>query len=299
MASPLVSAKPAVPAVPAQPAVAAQAAVPAASRPAVPVRPAVAARAAVPAVAASAGNSKVGLSTLDPKVVRVTQVEPGHFDVEVTDEPLTFNDKPGQKPAIRINARNEVITFAYIKQDPTYGKGTVTLATALLCPANHAPKTRARQPEAWSVAAYTLDDLGTPSTSLTPKTGVPPDVPADKRSMNVLAADVNWQPASPATRDVDLLWGIVVPTRNIDGAVSAPKNDDKRRQTYGATLAHEVGHVLGLGHRGITANPVADGLTVPGQKNLMYPYFSMPAWENLDLIQTKAVRFSELMFRNP
>jgi hypothetical protein len=31
----------------------------------------------------------------------------------------------------------------------------------------------------------------------------------------------------------------------------------------------------------------------------MYPYFSMPDWENLDLIQTKAVRFSELMSRNP
>jgi hypothetical protein len=299
MANPLVSAKPAVPAIAAQNAVAAQAAVPAASRPAVPARPAVAARAAVPAVAASYGNSKVGLSTLDPKVVSVRQIEPGHFDVEVTDVALTFNNNAGQKSAIRINARNEVISFAYISQDPTYGGGTVTLATALLCPANHAPKTRARQPEAWSVAAYALDDLGTPSTSLTPKTGVPPDVPADKRSMNVLGADVNWQAASPASRDVDLLWGIVVPTRNIDGAVSAPKTDDKRRQTYGATLAHEVGHVLGLGHRGIPSNPVADGLTVPGQKNLMYPYFSMPDWENLDLIQTKAVRFSELMFRNP
>ena len=298
-ANPLVAAKAAVPAVAAQPAIAGQPAVPASGRPAVPVRPAVQARPAVPAVAASAGNTKVGLSTLDPKVVSVTLVEPGHFDVEVTDETLTFNNNPDQYSAIRINARNEVISFAYIDQDPTFGGGVVTLATALLCPANHAPKTRARQPEAWSAAAFTLDDLGSPSSSLTPKTGIPPNTPADKRSMNVLGPDVGWKASSSATRDSDLLWGIVVPTRNVDSAVPAPKTDDKRRQTYGATLAHEVGHILGLGHRGIPANQVADGLTVPGQKNLMYPYFSMPDWENLDLIQTKAVRFSELMSRNP
>jgi len=299
MASPLLAAQAAVPAVAAQPAIAAQPAVPAAGRPAVPARPAVHARPAIPAVAASTGNTKIGLAALDPKVIKVTKVDAGHFDVEVTDTALTFNNNAQQIPAIRINARNEVISFAYIYQDPTYGAGTVTLATALLCPANHAPKTRARQPEAWSVAAFTLDDLGTPSTSLTPKTGIPADVPADKRSMNVLAPDVSWQAATLPTRDINLLWGIVVPTHNIDGAVPAPKNDDKRRQTYGATLAHEVGHVLGLGHRGIPANPVADGLTVPGKKNLMHPFFSMPDWENLDLIQTKAVRFSELMSRNP
>ena len=226
MASPLLAAQAAVPAVPAQPAIVAQPAVPAVGRPAVPARPAVAARAAVPAVAASAGNPKIGLAALDPNVVAVTQVENGHFDVEVNDVTLTFNNNPGQIPAIQINARNEVITFAYINQDPTFGGGTVTLATALLCPANHAPKTRARQPEVWTAAAFTLDDLGTPSTSITPKTGIPADTPADKRSMNVLQPDVGWQANSPATRDVDLLWGIIVPTHNIDGAVPAPKTDD-------------------------------------------------------------------------
>jgi hypothetical protein len=169
----------------------------------------------------------------------------------------------------------------------------------LLCPANHAPKTRARQPEAWTAAAFTLDDLGTPSTSLTPKTGIPADTPADKRSMNVLGPDVNWQANSPATRDIELLWGIIVPTRNVDSAVHAPKTADKQRQVYGNTLAHEVGHVLGLGHRGVLADQVPDGLTVPGSPNLMHPTAEPPECENLDLIQTKAVRFSELMNRNP
>jgi hypothetical protein len=49
----------------------------------------------------------------------------------------------------------------------------------------------------------------------------------------------------------------------------------------------------------VLADPVPDGLTVPGEKNLMHPTAPPPVCENLDLIQTKAARFSELMFRNP
>jgi len=246
-------------------------------------------------VAKPAGNTKVGLAALDPLVVSVTVVEPGHFDVEVNDERLTFNSKPNQRSAIRINARNEVINFAYIEQDPSAG----TLATALLCPANHAPSSRARQPEVYSVAAFTLDDLGTPSSSLIPKTGIPPDTPADKVSMNVLEADVAWQAATPADRDENLLWGIIVPTRNIDGSVKAPVTANKKLMAYGNTLAHEIGHVLGLGHRGDVANPVTDSVAIPAKKNIMDPDEPPPTAENFDIIQTKAVRFSEVMSRNP
>jgi hypothetical protein len=89
----------------------------------------------------------LGLPALDSKVVSVMQLSQGHVDVEVNDSNLTFNRAANQISAIRINARNEVISVAYLEQDPTLGSSSTTLSTALLCPANHAPKTRARQPE--------------------------------------------------------------------------------------------------------------------------------------------------------
>ena len=313
MTNAVVAANPGSAAVKAQAAVAARPATPAigaiAAQPAVPARPAVPALPAIPAVAAVAANTSVGLPALDAKVVNATLVSPGHFDVEVNDVNFTFNSAANQIPAIQINARNEVISVAYIEQDPTLGTGTTTLSTALRCPANHAPLTSARQPEGspnqlgtakgYTTANFTLPDLGTPSTSLIPKTGIPPDTPAGNVNMIVLYPDTNWQPASPATRDVELLWGIIVPTRNMDSAVKAPVTAANRRHMYGFVFAHEMGHILGLGHRGALANPVTDGIAIPPDKNIMRPFVNPPVTENFDIIQAKAVRFSEVMNRNP
>jgi hypothetical protein len=305
MASPVRAAQAAVAAVAAQPAVAVAPPTPAIgaipARPAVPARAAIPQLPAIPEIKASAANNKVGQPALDAKIVQVTKVSDGHFDVEVDDDTLTFNSRAGQSSAIRVNARNEVVNFAYIEADPSLGAGTVVLATALLCPANHAPKDRTRQPEAWSAAAFRLEDLSTPSSSLKPKTGIPPDAPADKVQMNVLQPDVGWQGASPATRDVDLLWGIIVPTRNIESAtfLAAGATPERVRFMYGYSLAHEMGHMLGLGHRGDTTKPVPDGLNIPTDKNVMKPAASPGVAENFDIIQTKAVRFSEIMNRTP
>src|SRR5438552_7849356 len=64
-------------------------------------------------MASSAGNAKVGQATLDPKVVAVTKVSDGHFDVEVNDRILTFKaTRSDAIDAIRINARNEIVSFA-------------------------------------------------------------------------------------------------------------------------------------------------------------------------------------------
>jgi type VI secretion system secreted protein VgrG len=245
--------------------------------------------------ASSAGNNKVGLAALDPKVVAVTKVSNGHFDVEVNDQALTFKASNSDSlAAIRINTRNEVICFAYINSQSS----SSALATALLCPWNHAPQAKADPPRAYSKAAYTLPDKGTPSSSLIPKTGIPGNTPVDEVKMVVLKADVNWQGSTPATRDVDLLWGVIVPTTSIDKSGSA-KGGDSTILAYANTLAHEVGHVLGLGHRGDLSAGVPDGLTIPNAENLMHPDKPPPTAQNIDIIQVKAIRFSEALFRSP
>lgn len=245
-------------------------------------------------VASNAGNDKVGQASLDPRVVTVTKVANGFFDVEVDRANLVFATTANRaREAIRINCRNEVMSFAYVHSRDTGG----SLATALLCPVNHAPKARKSPPRAYSTASYTLEDKGVPSSSLIPKTGLPGSTPVDPVKMIVLFPDVSWQGGSPATRDVNLLWGVIVPTQSIDN--SAPAGGTARDLAYGNTLAHELGHVLGLGHRGSTGDPVTDGVALPAAENLMHPSNPPPTAQDVDIVQVKAIRFSEVLHRNP
>ena len=292
VASATQAATPAFPAVVAQPAISPLPA--AGGQPAVPARPAIPNLPAEPARAASLANNKVGSPVLDTYVENVTRTGPGIFDVEVNDAQLTFNaNTPWSQKAIKINTRNEIISFAYINQQNTAG----ALATALLCPWNHAPLARANPPRAYTKAGYTLKDKSTPSSSLIPKTGIPDDVPADEVKMLVLEADMAWEGTSPATRKEELLWGVIVPTVTIGSSVGPGASKDKVRLAYGNTLAHELGHIFGLGHRG--GGGVPDGLMIPPNENLMHPSNPPPQAENLDIIQVKAMRFSEALFRNP
>ena len=177
----------------------------------------------------------------------------------------------------------------------SFGAGTAPPGTTT--PGTTTPPVTTKDVINTALASYTLPDKGVPSSSLTVKTGIPGSTPVDEVKMVVLFPDVNWINAS-ATRHVDLLWGVIVPTTSIDGSSSAT-GGDATILAYANTLAHEVGHVLGLGHRGDLANGVSDGLTTPARKNLMHPTEPPPQAENIDIIQVKAMRFSEVVFRNP
>src|SRR5438552_11626058 len=142
--------------------------------------------------------------------------------------------------AVRVNARNEVIVFAYQHSAVIAGGIAATVAA----PVNHAPEGRRIPPRSSSI----LTDKGVPSTSLIPKTGIPDSTPVSQVRMAVLPpSEVRFQPNSPTTRDTNLLWGIMIPTSLIDNEDPATPADVK----YATTLAHELGHVLGLGHRGV------------------------------------------------
>jgi hypothetical protein len=235
------------------------------------------------------GNPQIGLAALDGFIVAVTDGQTaagatigGQFDVEVNAVSLTFraSDFRGNQ-AIQINARNEIITFAYIESRSRND----AVAAANLIPRNHTP-------------GLLLKDKGTPSSSLIVRSGIPDQVPVTEVRMRVgVSVGVGPAPATPAggARNRNLLWGIVVPTRTAD-AQNVP-GGMTQDLLYGGTLAHEVGHVLGLDHR-TTTPPSADGLRTPRDKNLMFAGTTRNM-ENVDIVQVKAIRNSEVLRRNP
>jgi hypothetical protein len=256
-------------------------------------------------VARKTGNPSIGVAATDAHVVSVTKspLSDGHFDVVVDQISLTFRAQDTGNSAgdgaVRVNARNEVITFAYIE---SLASSNNALAQAHLTPTNHAKN-------------GVVTDKGVPSSSLTPKTGIPADTPAAQLTMAVLPPiGIGVQPATPANgaRNINLLWGISVPTTSIDRFATRPDivalgaNLD---MIYGATLAHEVAHVLGLRHRipvGVKASPQSAGpdpfpdrLRTPQRKNLMFPQLNVRTAENFDIVQVQAVRLSEVLRRNP
>jgi hypothetical protein len=245
-------------------------------------------------VASQAHTLTIGTAATDPRVVSATQAAngttpiPGHFDIVVNRISMTFRAQnfgpDSAASSIHINARNEVVTFAYIE---SLASGTTVLAQAQFSPTNHAPHGR-------------VTDNGVPSSSLIPKTGIPGSTPVSNVTLPVIASlNTGPQPPTPANgaRSFNLLWGITVPTSSIDN--NAGGNAAVANMIYANTLAHELGHVLGLNHRVPNGDPFPDGLSVPRDQNIMDPNAPALIAESFDIIQVKAILLSEVLVRNP
>jgi hypothetical protein len=235
--------------------------------------------------------------------------------------------------AIRINALNEIINISYVHSinSPPVPVGQSTLGICLLIPVNHGGA-RSNPPSAAALAGtHTISDSAIPSASWVAPNGLPrgslptpaPPVPpgasaqrpaglatrdgpgadptgvppvtvtmklvftlADWSSPQFIATNKRmqfaWQPGSPAARDRSLQWGLVM-----DGQAHS-------LQEFGNTMAHELGHFFGLRHRNGNGN---DTVTWPQWENLMDGSAPMPDAEDLDILQCKAMRFSEIFSR--
>ena len=89
---------------------------------------------------------------------------------------------------------------------------------------------------------------------------------------------------------------------NLNGMSIFDGNDpttDAGRLEYAGTIAHELGHMLSLGHRiedpSIAGKWYDDELTFPPRQNLMHYNASTATAQDFDIAQTKVMRNSALI----
>jgi len=123
-------------------------------------------------------------------------------------------------------------------------------------------------------AGTSVTDSGNPSTSWVQPSGVPPDGEPRTVTMNLAGA-------RQRRSDLAALW-----VRDF--------TDPSDSHRYGYVIAHEVGHILGLLHRGRNVPGTHDGVGHPPSENVMFDDEDTLGLD-LDIIQARAVRRSNLI----
>lgn len=131
----------------------------------------------------------------------------------------------------------------------------------------------------------TINDRGTPSTSWVRPSGAPPDGDAGTSTMNLRQNGVY---------NADL--------GGVHNLYAMYLRNHASRFEYVNTMAHELGHILNLGHRGWdtvnnAAPSVDDNIHWPQEENIMHPDNPATMAQDIDIIQAKAARASKLCTR--
>jgi hypothetical protein len=158
-----------------------------------------------------------------------------------------------------INARPNVMNFVYVVSKAS---GSITGAAC-----------------DFGGNATSQSDDGTPSTSWARPSGVPPDGAAGSNSITCINYRRSGRPANVFTMII-------------------AENGHRTSARMGSTVAHEVAHCMGLGHRGQKedgTNPAYyDGMAHPINENIMY-YSAVNNKMDFGIIQAKAIRHSPLV----
>lgn len=212
-----------------------------------------------------------------------------------------------------INDCSEAMTFGYNAKEKTLiflyicSRDTIASGTAFFWPKN----------KKGTRATATITDSGTPSSSWIVPSGILPDDAAGTVNMKIIDERIHPDPVHPE------LFGMLIMNS------SGNKPGGRDALMYAKNIAHEVGHMLSLGHRveeitdatlaaqwnAGTLNPgpggtiaaltsaklggsngaYDDGLWHPRRQNVMHFSQFAEVAQDFDILQAKAVRESKLL----
>lgn len=224
----------------------------------------------------------------------VASAHPGVFSITTKDNSMTVGVEDNNPPhPVRLNFNPGVMHLCFVKSLKDGGAGVATDRPGL--------------------SGANISMSGTPSSSWLPPSGVTPDAAAgtvtmltmDKSKGRTTQGDLDYvkerKKVDPtfSNASFDRLYGCIMPD------YTPPTDAD-----WPQTIAHEVGHVLGLRHRGNPQTNIqlgkiggndnvngAGGWGHPFEENVMSYGYTLS--QDLDLIQTMHIRGHPVLVTPP